>query len=224
MDIIKKFQTNSLGLNIEILNDSEYPLYKASDVGTVLGISNISEIIKSFSSKEKIVIQVDISESTVNVDFLTSYGLYRILFISEDPISKEFRMKMFDKIYYELNNPRKKMYKRRVYYDQNCVILNEISWSVNDDVDKVEYNDHNYRFKFTKPAPEYYTKKYYIRSIYFPLNYDDYIKVNYDKNITEEQIIKKISIFYKNNENEISFFEGLLAINKEGDYQLLWGT
>jgi prophage antirepressor-like protein len=51
MDIVKAFQNNEQNVCINIKGDNENPLFRASDVGTVLGLSNINKNISDFSDK-----------------------------------------------------------------------------------------------------------------------------------------------------------------------------
>ena len=41
--------------NVEIFGTKDEPLFKAKQIGDMLGLSNIREIIKNFSSKQKVV-------------------------------------------------------------------------------------------------------------------------------------------------------------------------
>ena len=47
--LIKQFND----LNITIYGTYEEPLFKAKDIGDVLGIKNIREVIKNFNNKQK---------------------------------------------------------------------------------------------------------------------------------------------------------------------------
>jgi prophage antirepressor-like protein len=74
-----------------IKGDVNNPLFRASDVGNVLDISNIRTSIISFNDTEKVVHTMDTLGGTQQVTFLTEKGLYKILFKSRKPIAEKFQ-------------------------------------------------------------------------------------------------------------------------------------
>ena len=74
MDIINAFND----MHTPIKGSFNNPLFRASDIGTVLGLSNINATISYFDETERAA------------SFLTELGLYNILFISQKPIAKQF--------------------------------------------------------------------------------------------------------------------------------------
>jgi len=91
MEIIKAFQNNELNIHITIKGTHDDPLFRASDIGTVLNISNIRTSIQDFDCTEKVVHKVDTLGGQQEVTFLTEKGLYQILFTSRKPIAKQFK-------------------------------------------------------------------------------------------------------------------------------------
>jgi prophage antirepressor-like protein len=86
--LIKQFQEK----NITIYGTFEKPLFKAKDIGDLLGIKNIRDTVAKFDSD--FVIKINAGTTDVhfsNTWFLTIDGLYELLFISRKPIAKEFR-------------------------------------------------------------------------------------------------------------------------------------
>lgn len=77
MDIVKAFNANDLHTEIVIKGTVNDPLFRASDVGVVLELSNIRATIVDFDDSEKIVNKVDTLGGTQDVTFLTEKGLYR---------------------------------------------------------------------------------------------------------------------------------------------------
>ncbi len=71
MEIIKAFQNNELNIPISIIGSSQEPLLRASDIGTVLGISNIRTTIAEFDNTEKVVHTMDTlgGKQEVNKEF-----------------------------------------------------------------------------------------------------------------------------------------------------------
>src|SRR5579872_1996396 len=91
MDIIKAFEANELTIHITIQGSTEEPLFRASDIGTVLGISNIHTSIKDFDGSEKVIHTMDTLGGPQEVTFLTEAGLYEMLFKSRKPIARQFK-------------------------------------------------------------------------------------------------------------------------------------
>lgn len=91
MDIVRAFNTNNFHTEIVIKGDVNTPLFRASDVGNVLDISNIRTSINSFNDTEKVVHTMDTLGGTQQVTFLTEKGLYKILFKSRKPIAEKFQ-------------------------------------------------------------------------------------------------------------------------------------
>jgi prophage antirepressor-like protein len=91
MEIVKAFSSNNLHTNITINGNIENPLFRASDIGLILEISNINKNIMNYDETEK---QSIISQTTGGnqvVSFLTEKGLYKILFKSRKPIAETFQ-------------------------------------------------------------------------------------------------------------------------------------
>lgn len=89
MDIVKAFETNDLTIHVTIQGSHEEPLFRASDIGTVLGLTNIRATIKDFDEFEKVVNTIDTLGGPQEVTFLTEAGLYEMLFKSRKPIAKQ---------------------------------------------------------------------------------------------------------------------------------------
>jgi prophage antirepressor-like protein len=91
MDIVKAFNSNDLHTEIIIKGDINNPLFRASDIGTVLEISNIRTSINDFNESEKVVHTMDTLGGSQQVTFLTEKGLYKVLFKSRKPIAEKFQ-------------------------------------------------------------------------------------------------------------------------------------
>jgi prophage antirepressor-like protein len=91
MDIVKAFNTNDLHTEIIIKGTVNDPLFRASDVGVVLEISNIRTSIMDFDESEKVVHSMNTLGGTQEVTFLTEKGLYKVLFRSRKPIAQKFQ-------------------------------------------------------------------------------------------------------------------------------------
>lgn len=69
----------------------ENPLFRASEVGKVLGIINIHNAIHDFDETEKITKMAMTAGGMQNVAFLTAQGLYLVTMKSRKPFAVEFR-------------------------------------------------------------------------------------------------------------------------------------
>jgi prophage antirepressor-like protein len=88
--LVKQFN----GLNIQVYGTYEEPLFKAKDIGDLLGIKNIRDTLTSLDEQCKIKVNVGNTDVGNNSDtwFLTEDGLYEVLFISRKPIAKQFKV------------------------------------------------------------------------------------------------------------------------------------
>ena len=91
MDIVKAFNSNDLHTEIIIKGTVNDPLFRASDIGVVLELSNIRMSIADFDESEKVVSTTDTLGGTQEVTFLTEKGLYKVLFRSRKPIAQKFQ-------------------------------------------------------------------------------------------------------------------------------------
>ncbi len=90
MDIVKAFQNNDSNLHVTIQGTQEDPLFRASDIGAILDMTNIRVMTKDFDDSEKVVRNAYTPGGSQEVTFLTEKGLYKTLFRSRKPIAKQF--------------------------------------------------------------------------------------------------------------------------------------
>jgi len=90
--IIRAFENNPISILKENIDDKHIYYFKASDIGKVLGIVNIRTSIMNFDEDEKVV-RTTYSSNSGNPDiiFLTSGGVYRLLYNSKKEVAKKFR-------------------------------------------------------------------------------------------------------------------------------------
>jgi prophage antirepressor-like protein len=91
MDIVKAFNENNLHTEIVIKGTIDQPLFRASDIGNVLDITNIRTSILDFDDTEKVVHTMNTSGGAQQVSFLTEKGLYKVLFRSRKPLAQKFQ-------------------------------------------------------------------------------------------------------------------------------------
>ncbi len=68
------------------------PVFRTSEVASVLGIINQKHMIQDLDPSDKGMLRCEGEVSNQKVSFVTEYGLYEILFTSRKPLAKEFRM------------------------------------------------------------------------------------------------------------------------------------
>jgi len=68
--LIKQFND----LDITIYGTYEEPLFKAKDIGNLLEMSNIREVIKNFNNKQRCVSLTDTAFGKKEITFLTEQG------------------------------------------------------------------------------------------------------------------------------------------------------
>jgi prophage antirepressor-like protein len=91
MEVVKAFNYNKLHTEIVIKGTHEEPLFRASDVGEILQMTNIRASITDFDDTEKVVNSIDTLGGAQSVTFLTEKGLYKVLFKSRKPIAEQFQ-------------------------------------------------------------------------------------------------------------------------------------
>ena len=85
-------------LDVEIHGTYEDPLFKAKDIGELLGIKNINSVIRDFGSNEKGMRNTHTLGGSQQTTFLTEQGLYKVLFASRKKIAIEFQNWVFSVI------------------------------------------------------------------------------------------------------------------------------
>jgi len=91
MEVVKAFTENELHTEIVIKGTIESPIFRASDIGEILEISNIRQNIQHFDDTEKVVHSMDTLGGNQETTFLTEKGLYKVLFKSRKPIAEKFQ-------------------------------------------------------------------------------------------------------------------------------------
>ena len=91
MEIVKTFNSNQLHTDIIIKGTHMEPLFRASDIGMILDITNRRTSITDFNETEKVVHTMKTVVGNQQVFFLTEKGLYKVLFKSRKPIAEKFK-------------------------------------------------------------------------------------------------------------------------------------
>jgi prophage antirepressor-like protein len=154
--IIKAFENNPISIIKEEDNNKKIYYFKASDIGKALNLTNIAVSIQSYDEDEKVLRKAyDIRGCEQETSFLSSQGVYRLLYNSKKPLAKKFRkwagailddiifnesielknqLEEKDKEIKQIHHERitdKKLEKHKVLLnilnDKNCIYLIELS-------------------------------------------------------------------------------------------------
>lgn len=91
MDILEAFVLDGKNHDINVLWEEEKPLFRASEIGDILEMTNIRMTLGNFDTDEKVVKNVYTPGGTQDVLFLTEAGIYRLLMLSRKPIARPFQ-------------------------------------------------------------------------------------------------------------------------------------
>jgi prophage antirepressor-like protein len=90
--IVKAFENNPISILQENINNKKIYCFKASDIGKALNLSNIAVSIQSYDEDEKVLRKAyDLRGCEQDTTFLTSQGVYRLLYNSKKEGAKKFR-------------------------------------------------------------------------------------------------------------------------------------
>jgi len=90
--IIKAFENNPIAIILEQIGDKKVHCFKASDIAKALNIVNIRTSIMNFDEDEVVIrTTYDTIKRMQQTLFLTSQGVYRVLYNSKKPEAKKFR-------------------------------------------------------------------------------------------------------------------------------------
>jgi prophage antirepressor-like protein len=90
--IVKAFENNPISILEEDIDNKRVYYFKASDIGKALNLSNIRVSIQHYDEDEQVVRKAyDLRGCEQDTIFLTSRGVYRLLYNSKKEIAKKFR-------------------------------------------------------------------------------------------------------------------------------------
>ena len=102
MEIIKALENNA-SLNVTIVGSVENPLFKASDIGEILGMVKIRNVIQDYDITEKVMHTIKTPGGPQKVNFLTTKGLKKIICNTRKPnaidLAKQLNIDMNDTFY-----------------------------------------------------------------------------------------------------------------------------
>lgn len=91
--IVKAFENCEISILHENIDNKKVYYFKASDIGKALGIVNIHSTIQNYEDEDERVIRkaYDPQKNLQNTTFLSSQGVYHLLYNSKKDIAKKFR-------------------------------------------------------------------------------------------------------------------------------------
>ena len=91
--IVKAFENNPIAILQQDIDNKKIYYFKASDIGKALGIVNIHSTIQNYEDEDERVIRkaYDPQMKLQKKTFLSSQGVYRLLYNSKKEIAKKFR-------------------------------------------------------------------------------------------------------------------------------------
>lgn len=89
--ITKAFENHPIFIFKEEVENKKQYYFKADDIGKVLDIVNIRASIQNFNESERGVKYIDTPGGKQQATFLTSQGVYRLLYNSKKPMAEKFR-------------------------------------------------------------------------------------------------------------------------------------
>jgi prophage antirepressor-like protein len=90
--IVKAFENNPIAILQEDMNNKKVYYFKATDIGKALQLSNVAVSIQHYDDDERVIRKAyDTANRQQDTMFLTSQGVYRLLYNSKKEIAKKFR-------------------------------------------------------------------------------------------------------------------------------------
>lgn len=206
--ITKQFQD----LNIQVYGTHDEPLFRAKDIGELLGIDQIRKTIQSLDDDDKIIQPGNSTTGFKEQYFLTENGLYEVLFISRKPIAKSFK-KWVKEVIKEIRLKGKYDIEEQLRQHQQMIeqVQSELNRYKQSDYEQVEYTGFVYVIS-TDKAGVYKigrTKNIKNRTSKLQTNSVDDIQVVYQFPTSNEKILEDAIHYvldrYRTNSNREHF-------------------
>ncbi len=146
-------------LNIKIYGTYENPLFKAKDIGELLGIKKIRDTVSNLDEECKVILDAGTTGGNREQWFLTERGLYKVLMISRKPIAKQFQDWVYDviieirktgeyKLQQKVENEIKSTTLIENYLNKSVVYIGTVKEMDNGDRNKNENNNDSKIVKY----------------------------------------------------------------------------
>jgi prophage antirepressor-like protein len=185
--IVKAFENNPISILHEDINNKKVYYFKASDVGNALGIVNIRTTIQNYEDDDERVVRkvYDPHGTLQDTIFLTSQGVYRLLYNSKKEIAKKFR-KWAGNILDDIIFNESKELKRQLEEQQN--VIEEQKNLVEEKTEQLEEQQKKIKFYENKPSTHGFSARrkgfvYIIKERSKPGHYKIGMSYNVDKRL-----------------------------------------
>jgi prophage antirepressor-like protein len=91
MDLLRSFVLEGTSHEVHMIWEDGEPLFKATDIGNVLGLGNIRSSLQSFRPCDKVVRSMDTPGGKQDATFLTEPAMYKLINRSRKPIAQKFQ-------------------------------------------------------------------------------------------------------------------------------------
>ena len=202
--IIKAFENNPVSILHEEINNKKIYYFKASDIGKALNLTNIRVSIQNYDDDEQVVRKAyDLRGCEQDTIFLTSQGVYRLLYNSKKEIAKKFRKWagniLDDIIFNESKELKKKLEEKEI---QHQLQLQD------KDLEKKRQVEMTLRNSFDKRILVYLIKIILNDEIIYKFGYTDDIKTRLRTH--KNQIGEDIELVYCIESKDNKMLERLL--------------
>lgn len=118
MQVIKSFEFNET--NLSVYGTTEKPMFKAKEVGEILGLSNIRENLKTIDDKHKVVSFSYTPGGKQQMTFITEPAIYKLVFRSNKIEAQNFADWVFEEVLPSIRKTGQyKAPEIKKYIDQN---------------------------------------------------------------------------------------------------------
>lgn len=229
--IVKAFENN----NIEIIKQEPNTyLFRANDIGKILELSNIRVSIQNYDETERVVrIAYDQNNRAQETIFLTSHGVYRLLYNSKKEIAKKFRKwvgKILDDIIFTNNKILEKQLVEKETELQLKIIDHEYDIKITKHkvfLDKMRNKNCIYIGEITKElikigsSQDIFDRKYDLIDTFGNILFLDVFETNDFRDI-EQNILHKLEKYkYRDVINGIHISKEVVKLTNEFNYNQL---
>jgi prophage antirepressor-like protein len=213
--IVKAFENNPISILHEDIDNKKVYYFKASDVGKVLGIVNIHSTIQNYEEDDERVIRkaYDPQMNLQNTTFLSSQGVYRLLYNSKKEIAKKFRKwagNILDDIIFNQSNELKKQIesKDKLLEEKDTLLQDSFNQLINKDLENKRKIEMTLKNSFNKRSLVYLIKITINDEIIYKFGHTDDITTRLSNH--KNQICKNAELVYCIESKDNKMLERLL--------------
>lgn len=121
--------------DIKVFNSNTEPLFLSQDIGIIIGTANVKAMIKNYNENEKVIGYIRIGGKILKKEFLTRYGIIRILLGNRTKLGEVFRgfiYKLLDHMVYNEIDKLKSI--AREYTEENRELVADASQELSENI------------------------------------------------------------------------------------------